>query len=159
MNYKDAIYAIMFSNNIDNLKSAEYNIKGYWTKGDFLDNLLLNLEFIANEIDYLDKDLLKLIAYEKVLGKDAISNICKENEIELNEEFFKKCEDENLNEVKLIEYIWKALENSKKINYETAKFSEPDLMVRLEDEIIQNSTNGKINIGEIYEILTKESKN
>lgn len=159
MDYKDAIYAIMFSNNIDNLKSAESDIKGYWTKGDFLDNLLLNLEFVADEIDYLDKDLLKLIAYEKVLGKDAISNICNKNEIELNEEFFKKCEDGNLNEVKLIEYVWKALENSKKINYETAKFSEPDLMVRLEDEIIQNSKNEKINVGEIYKILTKESKN
>ena len=159
MDYKDILYSIMFSNDIENLKSADSNIKGYETKGDFLDNLLLNLEFIADEIDYLDKDLLKLIAYEKVLGKDAISNICKENEIELNEEFFKKCEDENLNEFKLISYFCKALENSKKINYETAKFSEPDLMVRLEDEIIENSKNEKINVGEIYKILTKESKN
>ncbi len=159
MDYKDAIYAIMFSKDIENLKSDDSNIKGYETKGNFLDNLLLNLEFIADEIDYLDKDFLKLIAYEKVLGKDIISNICKENEIELNEEFFKKCEDENLNEVKLVRYFCKALENSKKINYETAKFSEPDLMVRLEDEIIQNSKDGKIDIGEIYEILTKESKN
>lgn len=159
MDYKDIVYAIMFSKDIENIKLADSNIKGYETKGDFLDNLLLNLEFIADEIDYLDKDLLKLIAYEKVLGKDAISNICKENDIKLNEEFFKKCEDENLNEVKLIRYFCKALENSKKINYETAKFSEPDLMVRLEDEIIQNSINDKINVGEIYEILTKESKN
>ena len=159
MDYKDTVYAIMFSKDIDDFKLTPSSVKGYVTQGDFLDSLLLNLEFIADEIDYLDKDLLKLIAYEKVLGKDAIINICNKNEIEVEKDFFDKCQDDNLNEVKLINYLWKALENSKKINYETAKFSEADLMVRLEDEITQNSKKGNIDIGEIYKILTKESKN
>ena len=159
MDYKDTVYAIMFSKDIDDFKLTPSSVKGYVTQGDFLDSLLLNLEFIADEIDYLDKDLLKLIAYEKVLGKDAIINICNKNEIEVEKDFFDKCQDDNLNEVKLINYLWKALENSKKINYETAKFSEADLMVRLEDEITQNSKKGNIVIGEIYKILTKESKN
>lgn len=156
MDYADAVYAIMFSKDVENLDSTSCNIRGYTNKGDFLNNLILNLDFISDEIDYLDKNLLKLIAYEKILGKDAILKICTKSEIQIDEEFFTKCEDESLNEVKLVNYVWKALENSKKINYETAKFSEADLMVRLEDEIVKNSQNGNIDIGELYKILTKE---
>ncbi len=156
MNYSDAVYAIMFSKYANNLNPNSFRIEGDANRREFLDSLLLNLDFISDEIDYLDKSLLKLIAYERALGKDTIIKICAEDEIELDKTFFEKCQDDSVNEVKLVNYVWKALENGKKINYETAKFSEADLMIRLDDEIIKNSAQGNIGIGEIYKILAKE---
>lgn len=157
MDYRDLVTTIMFSRELEELNVTKSKVKGFFSEGDFLNNLILNISFIANELHYINKDLLKAIAYERILGKEKIKSIIDKEELTIEEEFFEKCQDLSLAENNLVTYMYNALKNSKRIDYSNTKFKESDLIVKIENEIIKNSKSGKIKTGELYEILAKES--
>ena len=117
--------------------------------------MLINLRLISNRLSFLNQEFLRCIAYEKILGDEIIKKIALREEENIDTEFFEKCNDENIEETKLVMLIYEALKNVKRIDYSTSKFTENELMIRIKDEKIENSQNDKIETGEIYQILTK----